>query len=124
MKPTQSMKEYWEQAKANVNDVGNPQLCNKGELFYVGSREENSEPMRIEWDGKKSNLLRINGKWVRLIFDKEWAWNVTGDGIRTIRADVVEFVQDMLSEAMRLPCGVENWCHSMLQSAFKNCKAV
>ena len=115
---TDSMVEMWNKVKPD-KDFNCPPFPDTGSMEYVGGLPDYRVPLKLKWDLSR-NSLSIDEKPIRIIYNTEYAYKVTRQGLECSGLD--RFLYFLLMDSVGGNCGLENFYYVALKKAQKVCK--
>lgn len=88
--------DMWERVKADPKTYKHPPFPKTGEVEVTAICRHT--PIKVEWDCD-AQTITIDGKAVKILFDREWAYKVRRNGIYTMYT-TGEFVYQILWECV------------------------
>ena len=115
---TKSSMAMWERVKADPITHERPPFPTTGEVEITALAR--CTPLRIGWNCE-SNIIIVEGKPIKVLFESGWAYKVRREGIYTCY-DVGELVYDILRECTDRYAAMDSMYYDMLVKAEKVCK--
>lgn len=115
---TESSKAMWERVKADPITHEHPPFPTTGEVEITACCRDT--PLRLGWNCE-SNIIIVEGKPIKVMFDSGWAYKVRREGIYSCY-DVGWLIYDILRECTDRYAAMDTMYYSMLAKAAKVCK--